>query len=255
MAKEKFIYEVRENVYRIKIIRERPKIRIDEYIYGTIQNGIERRNEILTEYNIELYKESSNIGFNNYILESKTKKKNKTNNNSKARYQLVDKYIYKLADDKYRILIKIGKKYYFSKYCENLIEAEKIRNIKLAERLLNKNIPVKYNTTLSGIQFVLKKYILRELGSMKLKNINALLLQEFFSNLRTINKVNSNKKLSDITIHNVYKVLRNLLNKEVDWKYIDSNTILKIKVRVNNFDEKKIFDKQELNQILKLLNN
>ena len=276
MHKEKFMYEVRENVYRIKIIRERPKIRIDEYIYGNIQNAIERRNEILTKYNIELYKEYSNIGFNNYILENKTKKKNKINNNSKVRYQLVDKYIYKLSDDKYRILIKIGKKYYFSKYCENLIEAKKIRNIKLAERLLNKNIPVKYNTklyefvkfwfniycikelkptTLSGIQFVLKKYILPELGNIKLKNINALLLQEFFSNLRTINKVNSNKKLSDITIHNVYKILRNLLNKAVAWEYIDSNPSLKIKVRVNNFDEKKIFDKQELNQILKLLNN
>ena len=65
MHKEKFMYEVRENVYRIKIIRERPKIRIDEYIYGNIQNAIERRNEILTKYNIELYKEYSNIGFNN----------------------------------------------------------------------------------------------------------------------------------------------------------------------------------------------
>lgn len=74
---------------------------------------------------------------------------------------------------------------------------------------------------------------------MKLKNINALLLQEFFSNLRTINKVNSNKKLSDITIRNVYKILRNLLNKAVAWEYIDSNPALKIKVRVNNFDEKK----------------
>ena len=30
---------------------------------------------------------------------------------------------------------------------------------------------------------------------------------------------------------------------------------MKIKVRVNSFEEKKIFDKQELNQILKLLNN
>ena len=274
MHKEKFIYEVKENVYRIKIIRERPKIRIDEYIYGNIQNAIKRRNEILTKYNIELYKEYSNIVFNNYILENKTK--NKINNNSKIRYQLVDKYIYKLSDNKYRILIKIGKKYYFSKYCENLIEAKKIRDIKLAERLLNKNIPVKYNTTLyefikiwfniycikelkpttlSGIQFVLKKYILPELGTVKLKNINALLLQEFFSNLRMINKFNSNKKLSDITIHNVYKILRNVLNKAVDWEYIESNPTLKIKVRVNSFEEKKIFDKQELNQILKLLNN
>ena len=106
MHKEKFMYEVRENVYRIKIIRERPKIRIDEYIYGNVQNAIERRNQILKEYNIELYKESSDVDFNNYILESKTKKKNKTNNNSKVRYQIVDKYIYKLSDNKYRILIK-----------------------------------------------------------------------------------------------------------------------------------------------------
>ena len=276
MHKEKFIYEARENVYRIKIIRERPKIRIDEYIYGNVQNAIERRNQILKEYNIELYKESSDVDFNNYILESKTQKKNKINNNSKVKYQLVDKYIYELSDNKYRILIKIGKKYYFSKYCENLIEAKKIRDIKLAERLLNKNIPVKYNTTLYefvkfwfniycikelkpttlfGIQFVLKKYILPELGNIKLKNINALLLQEFFSNLRTINKVNSNKKLSDITIHNVYKILRNVLNKAVAWEYIDSNPALKIKVRVNNFDQKKIFALKELNQILKLLNN
>ena len=49
--------------------------------------------------------------------------------------------------------------------------------------------------------------------------------------------------------------MRNLLNKAVAWEYIDSNPALKIKVRVNNFYEKKIFDKQELNQILKLLNN
>jgi hypothetical protein len=33
MHKEKFIYEIRENAYRIKIISERPKIRIDKYIY------------------------------------------------------------------------------------------------------------------------------------------------------------------------------------------------------------------------------
>ena len=201
MHKEKFIYEIRENVYRIKIIRERTKIRIDEYIYGNIQIAIKRRNEILTKYNIELYKESNNIDFNNYILESKTKKKNKTNNNSKVRYQLVDKYIYKLSDNKYRILIKIGKKYYFSKYCENLIEAKKIRDIKLAERLLNKNIPVKYNTTLyefikiwfniycikelkpttlSGIQFVLKKYILPELGTVKLKKYKCFVTTGIF---------------------------------------------------------------------------
>lgn len=56
MMKEKYIYFVKDNIYRIKIIKKEPKINYDKYIKCNFEEAIKIRNEILKKYNVNLNK-------------------------------------------------------------------------------------------------------------------------------------------------------------------------------------------------------
>ena len=57
MKKEKYIYFVKDNVYRIKIIKKKPEINYDKYFKCYFEEAIRIRNEILKDYNIIFYDE------------------------------------------------------------------------------------------------------------------------------------------------------------------------------------------------------
>ena len=82
MKKGKYIYFVKDNVYRIKIIRKEPKVNYDKYFKCNFEEAIKIRNEILEKNNILLNK--------------------KVNTN---RIVLIEKYIHKTMNNKYRLFI------------------------------------------------------------------------------------------------------------------------------------------------------
>lgn len=83
MNKEKYIYFVKDNLYRIKIIKKNPDIRYDKYFNCNLEETIKISNKILKD--------------NNVLLK---KKENKNQN------ILIEKYIYKTATNKYRLFIR-----------------------------------------------------------------------------------------------------------------------------------------------------
>ena len=51
MKKEKYIYFVKYNVYRIKIIKKNPRINYDKYLKCSFQEAIKSRNDMLENNN------------------------------------------------------------------------------------------------------------------------------------------------------------------------------------------------------------
>ena len=47
MRKEKYIYFIKDNVYRVKIIKNNPRINFDKYFKCDFEEAIKIRNEIL----------------------------------------------------------------------------------------------------------------------------------------------------------------------------------------------------------------
>lgn len=113
---------------------------------------------------------------------------------------LVDKYIYQLSNNKYRLFIRSGG-YCYSCMCKTLKEAKDIRKIKMAEKtLINNKKSRKYatinefvniwfsiycmkelkTTTAYSMKQTLTRYVLPDLGNKKINEVTTLQLQEFF---------------------------------------------------------------------------
>ncbi len=191
------------------------------------------------------------------------------------KYILIDKYIYRLNRNKYRLFIRSGK-YYYSCTCETLEEAKRIRKIKMAEKVMvnskkarifatiNEFVNVWFfvycmkelkTTTTYSMKQTLNKYILPDLGNKKMNEITTFQLQQFFSNLRDKDNFNSTGKVSDKTVYRVYKIMRNMFNKAMDWEFIESNPMDKVKIKKVKYKETSIYTKQEMFEILELLKN
>ena len=288
----KYIYYIRDNRYRLKILKYSPLIKdyinINEYINDTLDNVIKRRDEILTEYGISLEKNEIKDIFDSVVEKPKQTRKISSNriynssDNSK-----VDKYIYELEKNKkYRVFIRKGgtngqKGDYYSKVVNGtLTQARKIRDLKLAEFKLQKN-----NTTnkenIKFLEFVkiyfreyaekelspttyqkdkrdVKNYLLPYIANTSLSKIDALTVQRIMSDLKDKEKqrVNCNikdTKLSPTTINGVYRTLRKILNKAVDWDYLERNPVLKVKAPGVSKIEKQSYNREELLKILDLL--
>ena len=69
MMKEKYIYFIKDNFYRVKIIKKKPIISYDKYIKCDFEETIKIRNEILKNNNIILNK---NANWNKFKHEYKT---------------------------------------------------------------------------------------------------------------------------------------------------------------------------------------
>lgn len=110
----KYIYELEEGKYRIRIIRQAtndtPALRFSETVNGTFEQAKKIRDAKLKEFGIPLNKPllSSEL---EYKKEKKTKKTTRTKNIEKNDdLKRIDKYIYEVGPNKYRILIKKGSK-------------------------------------------------------------------------------------------------------------------------------------------------
>lgn len=158
------------------------------------------------------------------------------NNKKDNKLILVDKYIYKTPNNKYKLFIRTGK-YYYSNTYKTIQEAKRVRKIKMAEKTfvnskrrrnnatINEfvNIWIKIYcmkelkpTTTYSIQTTLKNHVLPVLGDKIIGEITVFQLQEFFSNLRDKNNFNNSAKISDKTVYRVYKIMRNMFNRAVD---------------------------------------
>ncbi len=247
MCKEKYIYCVKDNLHRIKIIKKNSNIHYDKYFHCDLEKAIKIRDEVLKNNDISL-KEQVN----------------------EYKSILIEKYIYQTKNNKYRLFIKSGN-YYYSKTFNTLLEARKERKIRMSEKTLISNKKVKNDanlnefvniwfsiycfkelktTTSYSMMNILNKYILKELGDEKISNITTLRLQKYFSDLRS-----KYTDISDKTIYRIYKVMKNMFNRAVDWEYISNNPIDKIKVRKPKSKETIIYSSEELIEILKLLKN
>lgn len=199
----------------------------------------------------------------------------------------VEPNIIKLGQDYYRVLITKGSgknRNVFSRYVNGKIsEARAVKRKGSAELENNKNITkdkgkiTLYDfcklwldfcrdsglspTTIRGYKDRLNNYILPTLGGYNLNKINTFVIEQLFNDLRkqkkkTLNEDGEIEKLSSSTLNGAYRVLRNLLNKAVDWEFIEYNPISKVKCpSAKPKKEKDTCNKEELFAILKLLIN
>lgn len=200
-----------------------------------------------------------------------------------------ENYIYQSRNNRYKfkVLIKKGAKYetgyfYFSKVIEGTItDAKRLRDKKLAEATLGETLSGdKGNitldefskvflrdhcanhspTTVGGIISKLNTHILPKLGKYKLNKIDTLLLQRFVNSLLKSRKILGGKanivteqEISTTTANDVYRVLRNMLNRAVDWGFLKENPILKVKAPPIAQTEKTIFTLDEFKDIINLI--
>lgn len=101
-------------------------------------------------------------------------------------------------------------------------------------------------TTLNDYKHRLNKYILQDFGRMKLTHIKKLHVQEF------ANKLVKEYNLSTKTAKNYIKLISSILNKAIEWDYIQKNVADKVNVPKNlskpkkkvvlySYDELKLF--------------
>lgn len=104
--------------------------------------------------------------------------------------------------------------------------------------------PNTYQGDCSIVNSRLKAYF----GSMRLSKINAGHLVEYFAELRASRDRADNKqgKISAGTIFNIYKVLRRIFNKAVEWGYINTNPCNEIP---KNQRPKKIYNRPDILEV------
>lgn len=179
---------------------------------------------------------------------------------------LVDKYIYKTYNNKYRLFIRNGD-YYFSSMYNTLQEAKHVRKIKMSEKVLVINKKIRNNATVNefvniwislycmkelkttttySMKHTLDRYILPEIGKHKINQITPLQLQNFFASLRDKDNFNLTDKVSDKTVYRVYKIMRNMFNKATEWNFVSENPISHVRIKKVKHRETIIYSKSEL---------
>lgn len=105
-------------------------------------------------------------------------------------------------------------------------------------------------TTLRDYKNRLNKYILDEIGTIKLNKIKRIQIQEF------ANKLVKEYNLSSKTAKNSIKLISSILNKAIEWDYIDYNVADKVSIPKNNEKQKKkvlLYSYDELKAFLEKL--
>lgn len=88
-------------------------------------------------------------------------------------------------------------------------------------------------TTLRNYKSSLNKYILDDIGRLKLKRIRRLHIQEL------ANKLVKEYNLSSKTVKNQIKLISSILNKAIEWDFIDYNVADKVSIPKNVEKQKK----------------
>lgn len=102
-------------------------------------------------------------------------------------------------------------------------------------------------TTIKNYKSQLNKYILSEIGKYKLNKIKRVHIQEF------ANKLYEEYNLSSKTIKNYIKLISAILNKAIEWDYLQYNVADKVSIPKNFSKAKKkviLYSYKELNDFL-----
>ena len=102
--------------------------------------------------------------------------------------------------------------------------------------------------------------VMNDLGNLTFKKIDRLLLQKVISKVKNRKKKTPSKrtdtdKISSTYANDIYRTLRNALNRAVDWDFIEYNPLLRIKCPPIDTPEQESYNKAELFEIIKLLHN
>lgn len=110
---------------------------------------------------------------------------------------------------------------------------------------------------------ILNTRVLPALGSYKLKDINALILNSFFNDLKTqktMFKNRQNKPLAKDTIIKYREVVNAILQKAYEFEIIPDNPCRKVRLQLDNIESEinkeeqiKFYDKETYKQVLSLL--
>lgn len=106
------------------------------------------------------------------------------------------------------------------------------------------------DTTYNNYKSQLNKYILNEIGMMKINTIKRLHIQEFANKL--VNEYN----LSSKTVKNYIKLISSILNKGIEWDLLNNNVADKISIPKNLNKQKKkvvLYSYDELNKLIEKL--
>lgn len=107
-------------------------------------------------------------------------------------------------------------------------KSSSITFVELAQLFLDKYATDNLSpTTLNDYKNRLNKYILEDFGKMKLTNIKRLHIQEF------ANKLVKEYNLSSKTAKNYIKLISSILNKGVEWDYLQINVADKVSIPKN----------------------
>lgn len=274
-----YIYKVGEDNYRIKIQRKDKETGVELKISQNYKLSLDKvkkiRDDLLEEYSDRIkfkVKEITDV----QEISIPTKKIKKKATSTKTKEKKVDTYIYQISTNKYRVRIKKGTRgeigyFQFSKIINGSIsEARKLRDKKLAEcklyqtgpsdrgnisleefsKIFLENHCSKYSpTTYDGVVSKLNYSILPELGHHKIGKIDTFTLQRFINDQMAKKKRNSNDTVSSTTVNDIYRLLRNILNRAVDWGYIDKNPILKVPTPPVAKNEKLTFNLEEFQDV------
>lgn len=105
-------------------------------------------------------------------------------------------------------------------------------------------------TTYKNYKSQLNKYILKEIGAYKLSKLKRIHIQEL------ANKLYEEYNLSSKTIKNYIKLISSILNKAIEWDYIQNNVAEKVSIPKNFKKQKKkvvLYSYDELNLFLNKL--
>lgn len=287
---ETYIYKVGEDNYRIKIQKKDREtglvLKVSENHKLPLDKVINIRNQHIAKFEERI--KLKTMDFENKkeeISQTSSKSTMKQTKKKSEKEKKIDKYIYQLGPSKFKVKIKKGTKgepgyFNFSRVIYGTISvARKLRDKKLAENKLEETVSndkgkITLNefsklflemhckphsvTTYDGAVNKLNNDILPALGNYKLEKLNVLILKKFINDLmKRKKKIKGKEKetISSTTANDVYRLLRNMLNRAVDWGYIKENPLLKVEAPPVSKTEKETFNKEEMEEVFELLKN
>ena len=114
-------------------------------------------------------------------------------------------------------------------------------------------------STYSSNEALIRNYILPMVGDLKLEEINTLLLEKYYQTLQStpavINRMTGKPKskyVSNSTIRDVHKLLRNCFEQAVKWELMDKNPATHATVPKHKKQERDIWTAETLAQAMKV---
>lgn len=130
-------------------------------------------------------------------------------------------------------------------------KSSKIKFVEFAQLFLDKYATDNLSeTTVRDYKSRLNKYILEDIGNMYLSSIKRLHIQEF------ANKLVKEYNLSSKTANNYIKLISSILNKAIEWDYLNVNVADNISIPKNFEKSKKkvvLYSYKELDKFIKAL--